>query len=275
MRVDATLGDLDDEATALGALPLKVEGGDGNDRLTGGAGKDDLDGGEGDDVLAARDGVREDVVCGGGADSGEADIEDEVAADCESVFKPLAPPGPRRRPARGCTPAVAGQELHRRGHDVFLDGADSLLGGRPVEALAIGAASTATASVTLPDDLATGTYFLFAKADGPGAITEVNETNNHRASAISIGPDVLVTSFTAPAAASAGSVIAVSDTTANQGSAPAPASITSFYLSSNVVFDAGDVLLGSRGLAALAAGGTSTAARRSHCPQRWPPAPTT
>jgi subtilase family serine protease len=160
---------------------------------------------------------------------------------------------------QGTSAGPASQTSFYLSRDVFLDGADSLLGSRPVEALAVGAASTATASVTLPGDLATGTYFLFAKADGPAAITEVNETNNHRASVISVGPDLLVTSFTAPAAASAGCAIAVSDTTTNQGSAPAPASITSVYLSSNVVFDASDVLLGSRSLPALAAGGTSTA----------------
>jgi subtilase family serine protease len=160
---------------------------------------------------------------------------------------------------QGTGAGPASQTYFYLSRDVFLDGADSLVGSRPVEALAVGAVSTATASVTLPGDLGTGTYFLFAKADGPAEVTEVNETNNHRASAISIGPDLLVTSFTAPAAASPGSAINVSDTTTNQGSAPAPPSITSFYLSSNVVFDASDVLLGSRPLAALAAGGTSTA----------------
>ena len=161
---------------------------------------------------------------------------------------------------QGTGAGPASQTSFYLSRDVFLDGADSLLGSRPVEALPVGAASTATASVTLPGDLATGTYFLFAKADGPANYyLKVNGTNNHRASAISVGPDSPVTSFTAPAAAAAGSAIAVSDTTTNQGSAPAPASITSFYLSSNVVFDASDVLLGSRGLAAMAAGATSTA----------------
>ena len=141
--------------------------------------------------------------------------------------------------------------------DVFLDGADTLLGGRPVEPLAIGGASTATVSLTLPDAVATGTYFIFAKADALGGLVEVNETNNHRAAAISIGPDLLVTSFTAPAAAAAGATVTVSDTTANQGSAPVPASLTSFYLSTNVAYDAADILLQSRNVGPLPAGGGS------------------
>ena len=142
--------------------------------------------------------------------------------------------------------------------DVFLDGADTLLGGRPVEPLAIGGTSTATVSLTLPDAVATGTYFIFAKADALGGLVEVNETNNHRAAAISIGPDLLVTNFTAPAAAAAGATVTVSDTTANQGSAPVPASLTMFYLSTNVAYDAADILLQSRNVGPLPAGGAST-----------------
>ena len=123
----------------------------------------------------------------------------------------------------------------------------------------MGGASTATVSLTLPDALGDRHLLPLRQGRRAGELTEVNETNNHRAAAISIGPDLLVTSFTAPAAAAAGSTITVSDTTANQGSAPVPASITSFYLSTNVVFDAGDILLHSRHVGPLAAGGASTA----------------
>ncbi|HEV2813894.1 MAG TPA: hypothetical protein VGW10_11640 [Solirubrobacteraceae bacterium] len=108
-RVDVSLGDGDDEATVLGALPAKLHGDDGNDvltggdaddslagddgddRLTGGAGADAHEAGEGNDVLATRDGVRDTVACGAGDDSGEADVEDE-ATDCESLSRPIAPP---------------------------------------------------------------------------------------------------------------------------------------------------------------------------------------
>ena len=110
--------------------------------------------------------------------------------------------------------------------------------------------------------MATGTYFIFAKADALGGLVEVNETNNHRAAAISIGPDLLVTNFTAPAAAAAGATVTVSDTTANQGSAPVPASLTTFYLSTNVAYDAADILLQSRNVGPLPAGGAAAAATR-------------
>ena len=58
-RVDVSLGDGDDEATVLGALPAKLDGEGGNDVLTGGDAADTLQGGDGDDRLTG----------GAGADS--------------------------------------------------------------------------------------------------------------------------------------------------------------------------------------------------------------
>ena len=110
-RVEASLGDGDDEVTVLGALPVKLDGdegddtlrggdgadkldgGPGADHLDGGAGVDDYEGGGGDDEIRARDSLRETVLCEGGADAVLADLEDEVGADCESVDKPLPPSG--------------------------------------------------------------------------------------------------------------------------------------------------------------------------------------
>jgi len=124
-EIDAQLADGNDETTAVATSPvvgLKAHGGDGDDVLTGGAGPDKLDGGagkdtfaagDGDDVVAAHDGVLETVACGAGNDTGEADLEDEVAADCETVDKPLGPPtlGEAQRqpakPERGKSVAVA------------------------------------------------------------------------------------------------------------------------------------------------------------------------
>jgi Ca2+-binding RTX toxin-like protein len=110
-RVEAMLGDGDDEVTVIGALPVKVDGdggddtlvgGDGADKLDGGPGSDHLDGGagvdayeggSGDDEIRARDSLRETILCEDGADAVLADLEDEVAADCEGVDKPLPPSG--------------------------------------------------------------------------------------------------------------------------------------------------------------------------------------
>jgi Ca2+-binding RTX toxin-like protein len=89
-----------------------VNGGDGNDSLTagrdndylvGGAGRNTLSGngggdcfalageaneqasgGDGNDIFSARDGNADDIFCGAGDDTVQADEEDRVAADCEN-----------------------------------------------------------------------------------------------------------------------------------------------------------------------------------------------
>ena len=91
-------------------------------------------------------------------------------------------------------------------------------------------------------------------------MNESLETNNTRSSAVvKVGADLQVTVITAPAFAAAGGSINVADTTGNQGAAPAPASSTGFYLSTNSAVDAADWFLGSRSVGELPAGATSSA----------------
>jgi len=71
-------------------------------------------------------------------------------------------------------------------------------------------------------------------------------------------PDLFVSSLTAPAAATAGSVISVTETTKNQGGA-ATGSTTRYYLSTNSTWDAADTPLGSRTVDLLAGGASSSA----------------
>jgi subtilase family serine protease/subtilisin family serine protease len=139
-----------------------------------------------------------------------------------------------------------------------LDGSDTLLGNRSVPALAAGEASSGSATVTIPEGTATGSWYLIAKADGEEVVAETSETNNTYSFSIKIGPDLDLTAFSAPATAGPGQTVAVSDSTKNQGGSAAPASVTQFFLSSNSTLDAGDALIGSRGVPALAAGATSS-----------------
>jgi RTX calcium-binding nonapeptide repeat (4 copies) len=62
--LSAALGDLDDTATVVGALPARLDGGDGTDTLTGGDANDTVDGGAGADVLAG--GAGADAISGDG-----------------------------------------------------------------------------------------------------------------------------------------------------------------------------------------------------------------
>jgi len=138
---------------------------------------------------------------------------------------------------------------------------DQLLATRSVAGLAPNASSAATTGVKIPDGLAPGVYFIGAVADPAGAVVEASETNNTRASAaITVAAsDVATTAATAPSRAAPGAVIAVSNSVKNNGTAALSAFTVGFHLSTDDVLGGGDVLLGTRAVASLGAGATSTA----------------
>jgi subtilase family serine protease len=144
-------------------------------------------------------------------------------------------------------------------NNALLDSADQSLGGRPVGSLNANAVDIGTVPVQIPLTTTTGLYFILAKADGAEAIVETNEGNNSSfAATVRIGADLTVSAVTAPNSAAAGSTINVSDTTTNPGTLGAGPSTTRFYLSTNILLDGADVLLGSRPVGALLAGASET-----------------
>jgi subtilase family serine protease len=138
-----------------------------------------------------------------------------------------------------------------------LDAADMLIGTRSIPELDTGATSSATTSFTLPSSAPSGLRYVIAKADAPAAVSESQEGNNTRFDSIRIGPDLVVSTLTAPGTAGAGSVISVSDTTKNQGGGSAAASLTRFYLSDNWSLGATDEPLQARSIPALEIGSAS------------------
>jgi subtilase family serine protease len=142
--------------------------------------------------------------------------------------------------------------------DSVFGAADTSIGGRSIEALAAGATNTGSSTVTIPEGTAGGVWYIIAKADGEGIVTETSETNNTYAKSIQIGPDLVVTSISAPSTAGAGQSIAVTDTTKNQGGEAAGLSRTRFFLSTDTLLSTSDTLIGGRSVEALAAGASST-----------------
>ncbi len=77
-----------------------LDGGPGTNDLSGNGGDDCLilrgdeneraSGGDGDDIFDSIDVNGDDIFCGAGHDTVEADAEDRVAADCEDVLRPFA-----------------------------------------------------------------------------------------------------------------------------------------------------------------------------------------
>jgi uncharacterized repeat protein (TIGR03803 family) len=159
----------------------------------------------------------------------------------------------------GVSPAEASTTWFYLSIDATLSADDVVLGSRAIPALAAGAASTGATAVTIPPGTASGTYYVIAVADGDRAQTETLETNNTRTDTIKvIGPDLIVSALGVPSSAGTGTAIIVGDTTKNlAGVGPAAASTTWFYLSTDAILSADDVLLGSRAIPPLAPGTSS------------------
>ena len=143
--------------------------------------------------------------------------------------------------------------------------ADSvLLGTRTLGALSGHGTSTLTTSLPIPASLPVpAAYRVMAVLDSAQQQTELDESNNTlTSSSIAVTPyrpDLTVTDLVLPAKAQAGRPLAIRHTVRNVGNAPAGAFAVRFFLSSDDTLDGGDVLLGSRNVAALGAGVSSTA----------------
>lgn len=82
---DTILGGAGDDALNGGDGNNLILGQDGNDMIQGGSGADNIDTGIGNNQVDALDGVVDNVNCGPGQDSGQADTTDAVNPSCEGV----------------------------------------------------------------------------------------------------------------------------------------------------------------------------------------------
>ena len=171
--IKAELGDLDDTLSVSGGIQTDIDPG---------AGADTIEGGSLVDEIAARDGARDVITCGGGQDTGEADFNDEVAADCESVVKSLAPapvgptvpvPTPPTTPAPDgtTTPVAAPVPGKSFGGAVRSGVVTVMINGTPVP---LDPSVPIPAGATV--DATKGTIALSAAADSTGAVQTANFT---------------------------------------------------------------------------------------------------
>jgi subtilase family serine protease len=165
----------------------------------------------------------------------------------------------------GSAAAAASRTRYYLSADTLRGTGDQIVtGDRSVPALAAGAESTGTVTVTIPSTTPAGRYFLLACADDTLVVQESDETNNCRASSgtvqVSSSWDLQTTALTdPPATVTIGGVVSVTETVQNVGSATAAASTSRYYLSLDTVKNTGDVLLtGTRSVPGLAAGATSS-----------------
>ncbi|MBK7876406.1 MAG: hypothetical protein IPJ77_11735 [Planctomycetes bacterium] len=150
--------------------------------------------------------------------------------------------------------------------DAVVTTADRLLGSRTIPRLERGERATGGGSMTIPANLAAGTYWIGAIADDLATIAESSETNNVRVATATLTvrpaqlPDLEPVSISAtPLAVVAGGPIDVSDTVRNTGVVAAGAFQVAVYLSQDATVTTQDVLLGVRPVASLASGASSSA----------------
>jgi uncharacterized repeat protein (TIGR01451 family) len=142
--------------------------------------------------------------------------------------------------------------------DSKFDAASDLsLGFRGIPALSPKQSDAGSTTLTIPLATPLERHFLIAVADADSAVAETKE-KNAKAKALNVTrPDLVVRALRGPASAAAGANIVVEETTRNVAPVPAGASTTRYFLSTDGVFDGGDVLLGSRIVPALDAKGRS------------------
>jgi subtilase family serine protease len=164
--------------------------------------------------------------------------------------------------------------------DTSVGTGDIALGAISVPSLAAGASSSGTVTVTIPAAAVSRSYYLIARADDGGTVSESIETNNVTAMPITVSAastplpaaigDLTVTAATYPSTGTAGTSITVGATTHNAGTATVGASTTRIYLSSDTVVGTGDTALGALSVPSLAAGASSTGTATVQIPAGMP-----
>jgi subtilase family serine protease len=161
---------------------------------------------------------------------------------------------------QGGGPSAASTTRYYLSTNTTLSADDVLLGGgRDVAGLTPGGVSTGSTTIWLPASASPGVFYIVAKADGDNLVGETSESNNTASRQIAIGPDLVVSSFSAPASGVVGSSINITETVKNQGAADVASTSARFYLSTNSTLDAADTPLGSgRSVPSLAGGASSS-----------------
>ncbi|MGH9147578.1 MAG: CARDB domain-containing protein [Vicinamibacterales bacterium] len=139
------------------------------------------------------------------------------------------------------------------------DATDTLLGNRAVPDLAPEAENSSATTLIIPSNVATGTYYVIARADADAGIAETNDSNNSLARSVKVGSDLVINTSLTTVKTAAGAILNFSETVTNQGGGPATPSVTRYYLSTDATLSTTDVLLdGGRDVSGLPAGDSST-----------------
>ena len=119
--------------------------------------------------------------------------------------------------------------------------------------LAINQVVNISKTIDIPNDLNTGMHFISIKADYNDVIEEVSETNNNTGIIIDIihQEDLVVLNETCPSTGTTGANINLSCNVFNAGSQSCPASLVSYYISTDDIWDNNDIFLAEDSISVL------------------------
>jgi hypothetical protein len=127
--------------------------------------------------------------------------------------------------------------------------------------------ATVTRSVEVPAGTAPGKYWIIAQANATGTVLETSSLNAQvTASPILVGPDLLMTTLTAPLLVSPNLTVPVTTTVKNQGGQGTNGSVVRFFLSLSGVLDGSQIPIGVTSTAALAPAASYTMTSRLTIP---------
>ena len=152
---------------------------------------------------------------------------------------------------------MSGDNIIGNGDDVALP----MVSGGTIGGITGNGSASGSATVTIPNTVGSGNYYVGLIVDSGDAVAETREDNNTVASTGTVSvsglPDLTVTAVSGPLGGTAGQTITVSNTVHSSGNVGGFQ--VDIYLSTDTTIDSGtDTFLGSRSLGSLAAGASNT-----------------
>jgi hypothetical protein len=151
---------------------------------------------------------------------------------------------------QGTAAAGAFRILYYYSTDATITSSDTFSGGGcTYSGLQAGATISCQGNASVPSSLSPGSYFFGAIVDADGLVTESNETNNTRATPITLtttapAPDLVVTSVTAPSSGVQGGTLFVTITYTNSGTVNAGAFRVGIWYSNDTTINTFDEFSG-------------------------------
>ena len=161
--------------------------------------------------------------------------------------------------------------------DGVWDAGDALLYSSMGSSLAAATSSYRSVALTIPSGTTAGSYYILYYADYSAAVSETAESNNVSSLPITVSAAaidlVIQTQTVTPTTISAGGNIAASCNIYNQGNSTAASSTVGYYLSTDGIWDAGDVLLNNSAGTSLNASTSSVRSATLNIPASTPAGP--